>query len=98
MDHEFEKIQEDGFSSFTRFWIDDMYMVGSLQTKAYKSIGDTVYLNHAARTLKKYCEKLQRPNGLFYHRDDAPFYWGRGNGWAAAAFAEVIPILPEDHV
>ncbi len=35
--------------------------------------------------IKVYCEKLQRPNGLFYHRDDAPFYWGRGNGWAAAA-------------
>lgn len=97
-DHEFEKLQEDGLSSFTRFWIDDMYMVGSLQAQAYKSIGDTVYLNRAAKTIKVYCDKLQKPNGLFYHRADAPFYWGRGNGWAAAAFAEIIPILPEDHI
>ena len=34
---------------------------------------------------------------MFYHREDAPFYWGRGNGWAAAAMAEVLPLLPEDH-
>lgn len=95
--HEFEKVQEDGLSSFTRFWVDDMYMVGSLQAQAYKSTGDTVYLNRAAKTIKVYCDKLQRPNGLFYHRSDAPFYWGRGNGWAAAAFAELIQVLPEDH-
>jgi unsaturated rhamnogalacturonyl hydrolase len=95
--HEFEKVQDDGLSSFTRFWVDDMYMVGSLQAQAYKSTGDTVYLNRAAKTIKVYCDKLQRPNGLFYHRSDAPFYWGRGNGWAAAAFAELIQVLPEDH-
>lgn len=97
-DHEFEKLQEDGLSSFTRFWIDDMYMVGSLQVQAYKSLGDTVYLNRAAKTIKVYCDKLQKPNGLFHHRADAPFYWGRGNGWAAAAFAEIIQVLPEDHI
>lgn len=97
-DHEFEKLQEDGLSSFTRFWIDDMYMVGSLQAQAYKSTGDTVYLNRAAKTIKVYCDKLQKPNGLYYHRADAPFYWGRGNGWAAAAFAEIIQVLPEDHM
>jgi rhamnogalacturonyl hydrolase YesR len=26
-----------------------------------------------------------------------PFYWGRGNGWAAAALTEVLMVLPEDH-
>ena len=97
-DHEFAELQEDGLSSFTRFWIDDMYMVGSLQAQAYKSTGDTVYLNRAAKTLKVYCDKLQKPNGLFFHRSDAPFYWGRGNGWAASAFAEVMQILPEGHM
>ena len=97
-DHEFEKLQEDGLSSFTRFWVDDMYMVGSLQVQAYKSLKDTVYLNRAAKTIKVYCDKLLRPNGIFYHRADAPFYWGRGNGWAAAAFAEIIQVLPEDHM
>jgi len=96
-DDEYKSPRPDGLSTYTRFWVDDMYMVGSLQAQAYKSTKDTVYLNRAARQLVAYCEKLQRPNGLFYHREDAPFYWGRGNGWAAAAMAEVLPILPADN-
>jgi rhamnogalacturonyl hydrolase YesR len=96
-DDEYKSARPDGLSTYTRFWVDDMYMVGSLQAQAYKSLKDTVYLNKAARQLVTYCDKLQRPNGLFYHRHDAPFYWGRGNGWAATAMAEVLPLLPKDN-
>lgn len=95
-DDEYKSSGPDGLATYTRFWVDDMYMVGSLQVQAYKSLKDTVYLNRAARQLVIYCDKLQRTNGLFYHRDDAPFYWGRGNGWAAAAMAEVLPFLPKE--
>jgi len=96
-DDEYKTARPDGLSTYTRFWVDDMYMVSSLQAQAYKSLKDTLYLNRAARQLVVYCDKLQRPNGLFYHRDDAPFYWGRGNGWAAAAMAEVLPLLPSEN-
>ena len=96
-DDEFKNPREDGLTDLTRFWVDDMYMVGSLQVQAYKSTKDKIYLDRAALQLKVYCEKLQRPNGLFYHRDDAPFYWGRGNGWAAAALTEILLVLPESH-
>ena len=96
-DHEYENPREDGLTEFTRFWIDDMYMVGSLQVQAYKSTNEMVYLDRAALQIKVYCDKLQKPNGLFYHRDDAPFYWGRGNGWAAAAMTELLLVLPENH-
>ncbi len=96
-DDEYKNSGVNDLATYTRFWVDDMYMVGSLQIQAYKSLKDTLYLNRAARQLVVYCDKLQHPNGLFYHRDDAPFYWGRGNGWAAAAMAEVLPALPEDN-
>jgi len=96
-DHEYDNPRKDGLSEFTRFWIDDMYMVGSLQVQAYKSTNEMVYLDRAALQIKVYCDKLQKPNGLFYHRDDAPFYWGRGNGWAAAAMTELLLVLPENH-
>jgi rhamnogalacturonyl hydrolase YesR len=96
-DDEYKNSGVNDLATYTRFWVDDMYMVGSLQIQAYKSLKDTVYLNRAARQLVSYCDKLQCPNGLFYHRDDAPFYWGRGNGWAAAAMAEVLPALPKDN-
>ena len=93
-DDEFKNPREDGLSEYTRFWVDDMYMVGSLQVQAYKSTSDKVYLDRAALTLKVYCDSLQKENGLFYHREDVPFYWGRGNGWAAAALTEVLMVLP----
>jgi len=96
-DDEFKHPRKDGLSDYSRFWVDDMYMVGSLQVQAYKSTHDKVYLDRAALQLKVYCDSLQKENGLFFHREDVPFYWGRGNGWAAAALAEVLLVLPEDH-
>jgi rhamnogalacturonyl hydrolase YesR len=96
-DDEFANPRKDGLTELTRFWVDDMYMVGSLQVQAYKSTKDKVYLDRAALQLITYCERLQRPNGLFFHREDAPFYWGRGNGWAAAALTEILLVLPETH-
>lgn len=96
-DLEWENPREDGLTNLTRFWVDDMYMVGSLQVQAYKATGDKKYIDRAALQLKVYCDELQKPNGMFHHRADAPFYWGRGNGWAAAALTEVMLVLPEDH-
>src|SRR5262249_39987433 len=44
-----------------------------------------------------YLDKLQQPNGLFLHAPDAPFYWGRGDGWVAAGMAEMLRSLPANH-
>ena len=44
-----------------------------------------------------YLDELQRPNGLFYHAPDVPFYWGRGNGWMAAGMTELLRYLPKDN-
>ena len=96
-DDEYKDPRPDGLTDLTRFWVDDMYMVGNLQVQAYKNTGNKDYLDRAALQLYTYVDSLQKANGLFFHRHDAPHYWGRGNGWAAAAMAEVLPELPEDH-
>ncbi|MCG6188609.1 glycoside hydrolase family 88/105 protein [Maribellus maritimus] len=96
-DHEYKNVRKDGLTSYSRFWVDDMYMVGSLQVQAFKSTKEQKYLDRAASLLKIYCDSLQRENGLFYHRKDAPFFWGRGNGWAAASLTEVLLVLPKTH-
>jgi rhamnogalacturonyl hydrolase YesR len=44
-----------------------------------------------------YLDKLQQPNGLFYHAPDVPFFWGRGDGWVAAGMTEMLRDLPADH-
>lgn len=86
-----------GLSPQTRFWIDDMYMIPILQVQAYRATGRTVYLDRAAREMVAYLDRLQQPNGLFFHAPDVPFYWGRGNGWYAAGMAELLRALPATH-
>ena len=95
-------LRSDTLSTYSRFWVDDMYMIGALQTQAYKNYIDTVrYCNNAARTLYRYIDSLQQPNGLFYHVNmpslRATYYWGRGNGWAASAMTELLLIMPLNH-
>ncbi|MDF1571479.1 MAG: glycoside hydrolase family 88 protein [Bacteroidales bacterium] len=96
-DHEYINPRPDGLTALTRFWVDDMFMVGALQLQAYRSTGEEKYLDRAALQIITYIDSLQRPNGLFYHRPKAPHYWGRGNGWGAAAMGELLRDLPENH-
>jgi rhamnogalacturonyl hydrolase YesR len=88
---------DKGFSWHTRLWIDDMYMITILQAQAFRITGDSRYTDRAAKEMVMYLDSLQRPNGLFYHAPDVPFYWGRGNGWMAAGMTELLKILPEKH-
>lgn len=92
-----EQAVKDGLSQQTRFWIDDMYMIALLQVQAFRATGNRVYIDRAAREMVAYLDKLQQPNGLFYHAPDVPFFWGRGNGWTAAGMAELLRSLPADH-
>ena len=72
-------------------------MIGALQVQAFRATGEVVYLDRAAAEAVAYLDRLQQPNGLFHHGPEAPFFWGRGNGWVAAGLAEIISELPEDH-
>jgi rhamnogalacturonyl hydrolase YesR len=86
-----------GFSWQTRYWIDDMFMIPALQTEAFRVTKDPKYLDRTAKEMVAYFERLQKDNGLFFHHEDSPFYWGRGNGWMAAGAAELLSELPADH-
>jgi rhamnogalacturonyl hydrolase YesR len=96
-DRQWESPRPDGLSAETRFWVDDMYMLTMLQLEAYRATGERKYLDRDANEMVAYLDKLQQPNGLFYHADDAPYFWGRGDGWFAAGMAEMLRTLPADH-
>ena len=96
-DRQWENPRPDGLSAETRFWVDDMYMLNMLQLQAFRATGDRKYLDRDAREMVVYLDKLQQPNGLFYHAPDVPFYWGRGDGWFAAGMAEILRDLPANH-
>ena len=85
-----------GYSWQTRLWIDDIYVMTVLQMPAYFATRDKKYLERTAREMILYLEKLQLNNGLFYHSPEAPHCWGRGNGWMAAAMADILRVLPRN--
>lgn len=86
-----------GYTWQTRLWIDDMFMITAVQTQAYRATGDRRYIDMAAREMLLYLDTLQLDNGLFYHSPEAPFCWGRGNGWMAAGMTELLRAMPADH-
>ena len=96
-DRQWANPRPDGLSGQTRFWIDDMFMLTILQLEAYRATNDRKYLDRDASEMVAYLRKLQQPNGLFYHAEDVPFFWGRGDGWVAVGMAEMLSSLPEDH-
>lgn len=87
----------DGLTRFSRYWVDDMFMVPALQSQAYRVTGNKVYMDRSALEVVAYLKALQQPNGLFFHAADSPYCWGRGNGWFAAGMAEMLSIMPADH-
>lgn len=96
-DAQWEKTTPDGITAEARYWIDDMYMIPLLQVQAFRATGEKKYLDRAALAMASYFDRLQKDNGLFFHGENAPFYWGRGNGWMAAGSAELLRSLPENH-
>ena len=94
---EYKELAEQGLSWQTRMWIDDMYMITIIQSQAWKVTGNQKYIDRAAKEMVFYLDSLQKTNGLFYHAPDAPFYWGRGNGWMAAGMANLLRTLPENN-
>lgn len=86
-----------GLTWQTRMWIDDMFMITMAQAQAYRATGDRKYIDRAAKEMVVYLDELQKPNGLFHHAPDVPFFWGRGNGWMAAGASELLRAVPEDN-
>lgn len=72
-DKQWETPTADGLTNQTRYWIDDMYMITAVQVQAYRATSDSKYLDRAALEMVTYLQKLQQPNGLFYHAPDVPF-------------------------
>jgi rhamnogalacturonyl hydrolase YesR len=77
-----------------RYWVDDMFMITSLQLQASRASGDPKYRDLSARAMLSYFRVLQQPNGLFWHTRESHVHWGRGNGWVSVGLAEMLLDLP----
>jgi rhamnogalacturonyl hydrolase YesR len=91
-DHQFQNIEVQ-----IRYAIDDMFMITGLQVQAYRATEDDKYLDLAASTMVSYLDRLQQPDGTFFHHEDVFIKWGRGNGWVASGLTEILRELPDTH-
>ena len=74
---------------------EDFFFSGALMGRAYALTGDVSYLDIQTEFLLN--AEIQQDNGLFRHCRSVPYYWGRGNGFAALGYAETLTRLPESH-
>ena len=85
-------------------WIDDAYMSIPFLAQMGATTGEKKYFDDAAQQVIGMSARLFDPSkGLFDHSwfadmdEDARFFWGRGDGWAMVAMAELLSVMPENH-
>lgn len=86
-----------------QLWADSVFMAGIFLVAYAKEIDDKDLMHFAVSQVKIHIESLfDKEAGLFNHGYHALEYrrlggfWGRGNGWIAAALAEIMCILGPD--
>ncbi len=85
-------------------WADDLYMSVPFLCRYYQLTGDVSFIDDAAAQFFCYCKYLYRADKkIMSHVFDfkcckaTEVSWGRGNGWVAFSFTELLAALPEDH-
>jgi unsaturated rhamnogalacturonyl hydrolase len=89
---------------YPTIWVDSLFMFGMVLNRQGELADDEASLALMSEQLGIFSDVLQADDGLLVHADkwsepfDTDVYWGRGNGWVAAAMAEVLASLPADQV
>ena len=93
----------DGPWEFT-LWTDDLYMSVPFLAQMGRLTGDKKYYDDAVKQIVNFSKYLfHDQKRLFDHawfshaKYDPKFFWGRQNGWAIMAMAELLSVLPENH-
>ncbi|MGK2862224.1 MAG: glycoside hydrolase family 88/105 protein [Chitinophagaceae bacterium] len=85
-------------------WLDDMYMGIPSLAQMGKLTGESKYIDDAVKQVKQFVQRMfNEQKGLYMHgwvegmETHPEFRWGRANGWALLAKAELLDVLPADH-
>ncbi|MFT3844933.1 MAG: glycoside hydrolase family 88 protein [Lacibacter sp.] len=85
-------------------WLDDMYMGVPALAQMGKLTGDQKYFDDAVKQVKQFAQRMfNKEKGVYMHgwvesmESHPEFRWGRANGWALMAKAELLDVLPENH-
>ncbi|MDI1336331.1 MAG: glycoside hydrolase family 88 protein [Lacunisphaera sp.] len=85
-------------------WLDDLYMSVPALAQMGALTGEPKYFDDAVKQILQFSARMfVKETGLYRHgwvqeMDPHPaFHWGRANGWAIVAMAELLSVLPENH-
>jgi unsaturated rhamnogalacturonyl hydrolase len=78
----------DRFTADPDIRVEDFYFAGTLLGQAHVLTGETGYADALHRLLLS--ADTQQPNGLYWHCHGSPWFWGRGNAFAALGVAETL--------
>ncbi|MBQ3635660.1 MAG: DUF2264 domain-containing protein [Bacteroidales bacterium] len=91
------------------WWADGLFMVMPVMTKMHNITGNDLYLAKLAEYYDFADSLMRDPETGFFFRDakyvfpkhktnsGKKDFWARGNGWVLAAYARIIPDLPDDY-
>ena len=72
--------------------VEEVFFAGSILGRAFAHSQDQRYAEALTRILGRV--HAQSGSGLWWHCRASPFFWGRGNAFAALGFAEALSYLP----
>lgn len=75
--------------------VEDFFFAGTILGRAFVQTGNERYLDVLVMFLL--AADTQQADGLWWHCKASPYYWGRGNAFAAMGFAEALTYLPAGH-
>lgn len=75
--------------------VEEVFFASAVLGRAYRATEDPRYADSLTSLLDGW--SAQADTGLWWHCKASPFYWGRGNAFAALGFAEALTYLPDDH-
>ncbi len=85
-------------------WLDDLYMSVPALAQMGALTGEQKYFDDAVKQVLQFSGRMFVPQvGLYRHgwvqemEPHPALHWGRANGWAIIAMAELLSVLPEDH-
>ena len=83
--------QADRFVPDPDIRVEDFFFAGTLLGRAYALTGESAYRQRLVDFLR--AVDTRQENGLYWHCHASPYFWGRGNAFAALGFAEALSYL-----
>ncbi len=86
--------QADRFEADPNIRVEDLFFASTLLGRAFRATGNVSFESRLSAFYA--AVDTMQDNGLFWHCHQAPYFWGRGNAFAALGLAEALTYVLDD--